>query len=292
MSEQHNENKKNKKNDDDEVGKRPPHPNKKNAKNNNTTKKLSHALSWALRHQALNIGLTITSDGYVPVQEIMNSKHSKLKSCNPTLESIRDCVETSDKKRYKLEYRPRHLYYKENDGHAVSSKNSNDGYKLQEQETTILCIRANQGHSISIIDPNLLLTKLSSECLKKDFPCIVHGTYAEPWKLISQQGLKKMNRTHIHFAPGLQERGEVISGMRHSSTIHIFLDVEKCAKDDRVEFYLSDNGVILTAGIHNQGTLPPEFFSYVTDVTSGTVLLDNRINCEHDAATNLATNKE
>jgi 2'-phosphotransferase len=218
-----------------------------------SNKKISHALSWALRHQALNLGLTITPDGYVPVQEILESTHPKLKGTN--LGAIQECVETSDKQRFKLEHRPRHIY--------------SGGDETQEK---ILCIRANQGHSISIIDPNLLLTKLSPEALKA-IPCIVHGTYAEPWKLISEQGLKKMNRTHIHFASGLPAEDGVISGMRLSCTIYIFVYVEKCANDG-VEFFLSDNGVILTAGV-----LTPEYFSHVTN-SKGEVLLDNRVTQE------------
>jgi 2'-phosphotransferase len=219
-----------------------------------TGKKLSHALSWALRHQAPAIGLTIAPDGYVPVQEILDSSHPKLQGVS--LEAIERVVQSNDKQRFKLEQRPRHIY----------SGGTDDG-------TTILCIRANQGHSIKTIDPYLLLTKLSSDELKA-LPCIVHGTYYEPWKLISQQGLKKMNRTHIHFASGMPKDDGVISGMRQSCTVYVFVDAVKCA-DDSIDFFQSDNGVILTAGLENQGTLPPEYFSHVTD-EKGNTLLDNR----------------
>mmetsp|Transcript_103811 Transcript_103811/g.155434 ORF Transcript_103811/g.155434 Transcript_103811/m.155434 type:complete len:261 (+) Transcript_103811:169-951(+) len=222
----------------------------------NKNKKLSHALSWALRHQALNLGLTITPDGYVPVQEILDSTHPKLKGAK--LEAIQECVETSDKQRFKLEHRPRYFYL----GGDEKSKE------------TILCIRANQGHSIGIIDPNLLLTKLSPEELKK-IPCIVHGTYAEPWESIAEQGLNKMNRTHIHFASGLPAEDGVISGMRQSCTICIFVDAERCAADG-IEFFLSDNGVILTAGLRNEGSLPPSYFSHVIN-SKGKILMDNRV---------------
>eukprot|EP00980_Cylindrotheca_fusiformis_P005778 scaffold1203_cov117-Cylindrotheca_fusiformis.AAC.17 len=220
-----------------------------------TGKKLSHALSWALRHQAIAIGLTITPDGYVPVDEILTSKHPKLQGA--TLEGIRNVVETNDKQRFGLAERPRTAYYSD----------SND------PQATILCIRANQGHSIKTIDPNLLLQRISPEELR-NIPCIVHGTYAEPWKVIEVQGLNRMNRTHIHFASGLPEADGVISGMRKTCTIYIFVDPVKCA-DDGIDFYRSDNGVVLTSGVNSEGTLPCTYFSHVTGV-DGNLLLDNR----------------
>lgn len=49
--------------------------------------------------------------------------------------------------------------------------------------------------------------------------------------------------------------------MRSSSQILIFIDVQK-ALNAGVKFYLSDNGVVLTAG-NDKGFLSPEFFSRV-----------------------------
>jgi len=226
-------------------------------------KKLSHSLSWALRHAALNIGLTIREDGYVPVQEILDSTHPKLRGA--TLENIQLVVKNSDKQRFKLEERPRHLYYPESE---------------QETDSTpqmVLCIRANQGHSISIINPESLLRKLSPDELRS-LPCIVHGTYPEAWESIKKSGLKKMNRTHIHFATGLPADDGVISGMRKSCSIYIYLGASKCAIDDRIAFFISDNGVVLTDGIAGSGVLPTEYFSHVCG-SSGNMLVDNRENC-------------
>lgn len=42
----------------------------------------------------------------------------------------------------------------------------------------------------------------------------VHGSYMTHWPLIHSQGLCRMNRTHIHLAPGLPGEGQVISGAR------------------------------------------------------------------------------
>lgn len=224
--------------------------------------RLSKALSWALRHNAHNIGLTIREDGYVPVQEILNCRHSKLASAKPTLEAIQDVVQDNDKQRFKLDHRPRHLYYpKENE---YVDKNGDDD--------TILCIRANQGHSMSFIDPELLLRQLTADELRST-PCIVHGTYLDAWKTIQRRGLSKMTRTHVHFAKGLPDQEHVISGMRKSATVYIFVDAAQCAKDG-VAFFESDNGVLLSDGL--DGVLPTRYFSHVTEASTGRILLDQR----------------
>ncbi|OEU15635.1 phosphotransferase KptA/Tpt1, partial [Fragilariopsis cylindrus CCMP1102] len=226
-------------------------------------RKLSHTLSWALRHSAIDIGLTILDDGYVPVQEILDSTHPRLKGVT-SIENIRNVVETSDKQRFKLFERPRYLFYPINND---ANENNNDG------------------HSIKLINPEKLLTKLTTDELRT-LPCIVHGTYLEAWESIKKEqnegdgcgGLKKMKRTHIHFASGLPDDTGVISGMRKNCNTYIYIDAVKCAAaatstdGGRIDFFTSDNGVLLTDGIDNTGILPIEYFSHVTD-TSGKTLL-------------------
>jgi RNA:NAD 2'-phosphotransferase (TPT1/KptA family) len=244
----------------------------------NNNRKLSHTLSWALRHSAIDIGLPLLDDGYVPVQEILDSTHPRLKGVT-SIENIRNVVETSDKQRFKLFERPRYLFYP-NDANENNDE-SNDTTVVK----TILCIRANQGHSIKLISPEKLLTKLTTDELRA-LPCIVHGTYLEAWESIKKEqnegggGLKKMKRTHIHFASGLPDEKGVISGMRKNCNTYIYIDAIKCAATTstdggRIDFFTSDNGVLLTDGIDNTGILPIEYFSHVTD-TSGKILLDNR----------------
>mmetsp|Transcript_22511 Transcript_22511/g.25336 ORF Transcript_22511/g.25336 Transcript_22511/m.25336 type:complete len:313 (+) Transcript_22511:58-996(+) len=235
------------------------------------TRALSHALSWALRHSAKDIGLNILDDGYVPVQEIIDSTHPRLRDA--TIENIRNVVDSSDKKRFKLDERPRHLFYP-NDNHDDDNDDDKDEIDNNTTVKSILCIRANQGHSITLINPEKLLNKLTPSELRS-LPCIVHGTYLDAWGSIqTQKGLKKMNRTHIHFASGLPDDTGVISGMRKNCGVYIYINALKCATDG-IDFYVSDNGVILTDGIANSGVLPIEYFSQVTDKL-GKFLLDNR----------------
>ncbi|OMH85684.1 tRNA 2'-phosphotransferase 1 [Zancudomyces culisetae] len=94
-----------------------------------------------------------------------------------------------------------------------------------------------------------------------------------------------MNRQHIHLAPGLPGESKVISGtfqlsirskyvdigadrMRASADIYIYIDV-KSAMDDGIEFFISENNVILTSGI--DGVLPTRHFKKV-DTRSGNLL--------------------
>jgi 2'-phosphotransferase len=247
------------------------------------------------------MGLTVSPDGYVPVDEVLGcqGRHPKFRrkpsaarqqpvpACW-TVQDVRDVVETSDKRRFKLEERRASEFYPDR------SQNDDD-----TNDQLILCIRANQGHSISgIIDSNQLLTQLSSDELTSVAfaPMIVHGTYEAAWNdNIRTHGLMCMSRNHIHFATGLppprrkrdgrNEAGAdaatenhdtinepIISGMRRSCQVYIYVDASKCARDG-VVFYRSDNGVLLTSGVG--GILPVQYFSHVT-TASGTVLLDNR----------------
>ena len=41
------------------------------------------------------------------------------------------------------------------------------------------------------------------------------------------QGLSKMNRTHIHFASGLPQDQQVLSGMRGDCEVYIYIDLAK-----------------------------------------------------------------
>jgi 2'-phosphotransferase len=199
----------------------------------------------------------MTPAGWVPVQEILESKNPRLKGS--TLQAIEEVVATSDKKRFAFAMRPRSEF---------SGSVDNSSKNREEEEEQIMCIRASQGHSIKMIDPDLLLTKLSPEELAK-IPCIVHGTNMDAWKSIAEQGLSKMARTHIHLATGLPQDNGVISGMRRTATVYVYVDSEACTRDG-IEFYISDNGVVLTDGIG--GCLPVEYFLRVTDSNGGILM--------------------
>lgn len=219
----------------------------KNQRSGKSVIRTSKTLSWVLRHQALTLGLDIGEDGFVPLDQLIHNSHPRLRDL--TEDSIREAVVTNDKQRF----------------------------TLQEREGGNWYIRANQGHSIDVIDPYKLLTPVNPEDLSS--ATIIHGTYSEPWSNhIATEGLSKMGRTHIHFAKGMPSDAGVISGMRKSCDVYIHINGEKCARDG-IEFFESSNGVLLTDGLNNKGILPQSYFSHVM-TRSGDVLLDRRSETE------------
>jgi 2'-phosphotransferase len=124
------------------------------------------------------------------------------------------------------------------------------------------------------VNSNLVLNLLSQDEVAA-LPTVVHGTFRDLFeKFIRVQGLKRMSRNHIHFAAGLPKDGSVISGMRKSCDVYIFIDTKKCAKDN-IQFFRSDNGVILCAGIGDEGVLPTTYFSNVTDASGQSLMKIN-----------------
>nr|CAD7437964.1 unnamed protein product [Timema bartmani] len=154
---------------------------------------LSKLLSWSLRHGAEKEGLDITDDGFINVRDLLNHRLFRGKY---TLEDIQRVVAENNKQRF---------------------------YLRTNQDGGILQIRANQGHSIKKIT-NLDLTPIIDE---RDFPVIIHGTHWQHWDQIRTEGLSRMNRLHIHFSPGEPSDSQVISGMRQSCQIYIYIDVRK-----------------------------------------------------------------
>ncbi|CAL1548576.1 unnamed protein product [Lymnaea stagnalis] len=197
--------------------------------------KMSKALSYLLRHGAEKKGFKLLPGGFLYVDEIL--KHDEFKSM--TIDDLKMVVENNDKKRFTLE---------------------------AEDDTGRLKIRANQGHSLQVEDLDLEPITDASK-----YPVVVHGTFQRPYKMIEKEGLKRMTRVHIHFAPGEPGTGGVISGMRSSCTVLIYLNLGK-ALQDGLMFFLSANNVILSPG-NEQGVIPPLYFDKVIDKSTGQVLL-------------------
>jgi 2'-phosphotransferase len=237
------------------------------AKKQKNLKQLSHKLSLGLRHKALEFGWRMAPDGYVPVDDVL--KHNAFRGYS--VQDIQIVVETNDKQRYDLTDRPITNYMVETKHTIIQGETCVDTPKCNVD--TILCIRANQGHSIPSVNPELLLDRLSSVELLNNIPMMVHGTYYDAWKLIRIHGLHKMTRNHIHFATGLPREESVISGMRMSCEVYIYVNIPKCVLDG-IPIYRSQNGVLLTDGVDNAGTLPPEYFSMVTDKSGNDLMKD------------------
>jgi putative RNA 2'-phosphotransferase len=95
-------------------------------------------------------------------------------------------------------------------------------------------IRANQGHSIDI-----------DLELKAEVPPFIlyHGTGIKFLPFIINQGIKKMNRHHVHLSVDMETAIKV--GSRHGK--HTILEVKaRHMHTDGIKFYKSENGVWLT----------------------------------------------
>jgi len=231
---------------------------------------VSKKLSRLLRHAAEEEGIHLDAAGYANVHEVLTNR--LLRSFKVTFPELRDLVLNNDKQRFAL--KPA----------FSSSPAENEDDKLSDDPKDWL-IRANQGHSLKI-ESEGLLTPVSVD----DRPeTAVHGTTHAAWPMIvASGGLKPMARNHVHFASGLPagftsigdgDGGDpaaappVISGMRKSSTVLMFLDVGM-AISSGLKLWRSANGVILTEG-DAEGVVPLEMFKRVEDRTGQGVLLED-----------------
>eukprot|EP01027_Heterolobosea_sp_BB2_P018444 GEZU01025977.1.p1 GENE.GEZU01025977.1~~GEZU01025977.1.p1 ORF type:complete len:235 (+),score=76.74 GEZU01025977.1:507-1211(+) len=200
---------------------------------------ISKSLSYLLRHGAIKSGLKMRDDGFVALSEIL----AMPKFRGVSEDQIREIVASCPKQRFKL--------------------NEEDGK---------LYIRANQGHSIQVKKLDLKPITNPDEA-----PIVVHGTYYKPWDLIKKTGLSRMSRTHIHFAAGEPGTKEVISGMRNSAQVFIYVDIKEALKDG-IPFFRSENNVILSPG-----PIAPYYFHKVVDVGRGGALLEfEKIKLQYD----------
>ncbi|XP_071142453.1 tRNA 2'-phosphotransferase 1-like [Mytilus edulis] len=187
---------------------------------------LSKALSFILRHNAERQGYKMMPGGFIYVDEILK-RQSNLRDYNH--EDVKLVVETNGKKRFYME---------------------------PDRETGKMKIRANQGHSIDVEDLELKPLLNANEV-----SMVVHGTYYHSWEKIKHTGLSRMGRNHIHFATGELGENGVISGIRQSCEVMIFINLET-ALADGFKFFRSANNVILCAG-NEDGVIPPQYFVHV-----------------------------
>lgn len=166
----------------------------------------SRELSYLLRHGLVKHHLKVHGDGWVFLNDILKRRSFRRNKIN--VDDIRTIVANDKKGRFSL-----------------------------KDESGKLYVRANQGHSVDVqIDMNPI-TKANVH----EYPCVVHGTYLVAWEIIEREGLKPMNRQHIHFA----KSASADSGIRKDAEVHIFIDVEK-ALEDGIHFFESENGVVLS----------------------------------------------
>jgi len=199
--------------------------------------RISRKLTQLLRHRIHENGLgsVLRSDGYVPLDAVLALQQFD----GIDVVEIRRVVATNDKQRL----------------------------SLSEQPDGTLMIRANQGHTSTGIDPDALLVRLdevAAAALAGGSGRAVHGTYLNTWPaIVASGGLHHMSRHHVHLAEGLPGDSGVVSGMRRSAQVHIWVDVVRATRAG-IPFYRSQNSVILSPG-NSEGYVPIDYFARVED---------------------------
>jgi len=193
------------------------------------------------------------SDGYIKVSDLL--ARPKLLKLGCDFDQLREVVDNNEKKRFTLLFEPIPAVEESLEGHTplASASSSAEG---------TWWIRANQGHSIQVED-----LELQEAVSAEEIPLAIHGTSMQAWNAIQKEGLSRMKRNHIHLAKGLSDDPTVISGMRSTATVFIYVDVE-AAMAEGIKFFISSNGAILSPG-NDQGSIPPGLFKQVVGRISG-----------------------
>lgn len=113
----------------------------------------------------------------------------------------------------------------------VVENNDKKRFAFNEDKTKI---RASQGHSISV---ELALEEV------EPLHFLYHGTVGKFMQSIRNEGLKKMNRQHVHLSKDRETA--IIVGSRRGKPEILSINAPKMHQDG-FKFYVSENGVWLT----------------------------------------------
>lgn len=213
---------------------------------------LSKAASWLLRHQlqTVEFNLGASDEGYVAVDTLLKTATMTPRQGEApvTLDEIKLIVAIDDKTRFKLKEVDGIWFIRANQGHSKPKLSTDQVEAAANQSNNFLC-------------DEKMLTKITTP-----LPVCVHGTTRSALKLIMESGgLSAMGRLHVHFASSA-DTAVVKSGMRKDCSVKIYLNMA-LAMADGIEFFLSDNGVILSRGaiesVTNGGFIPRKYFSSI-----------------------------
>lgn len=212
-------------------------------------------------------------------------QNRNIKSLKVTFAELRSIVESNDKQRFSMIPKTEAPTDSSETPVPAEASTTPVTFELDNDDPSNFLIRANQGHSIKVEEEGLL----EPMTLDSELPTIVvHGTTHKAWpQIVASGGLKKMTRNHVHFASGLPagfeslegsndatseaQREPVISGMRNTSAVLVFVDIKK-ALEGGMKFWKSANGVILSEG-DESGLVPLAYFARVEERKRGVGIL-------------------
>lgn len=172
----------------------------------------SQKLSYLLRHKPEQANLSIDKEGWVEVGELIA----------------------------KTDFTEAELI-------QIVSNDSKTRYSFSADK---LFIRANQGHSTSVV-------KMAFERVKNPPSILYHGTSVKLLETIMKDGLKPMGRHHVHLSSDFKV-ARTVGARRTGTTIVLQINVGAMVLD-KIQFFISENGVFLTDFVHpkyiQQGTI-------------------------------------
>lgn len=195
-------------------------------------------------------------------------------------------------------------------GHAQDETDAQE-----DEDPSKYLIRATQGHSIAIDNSNLLTPMtletapaivvhgtyaqawpliLKSGGLKRMSRTLIHfapavlpgftplpsssGSSSQKASQQAQQPPQPAETPSSLLDAQPQASGEepkVISGMRKSADVHIYVDVHRSIRDGNAQWWRSENNVFLTEGEPDKGLLPTTFFVKAVHQRTGKVLWED-----------------
>jgi RNA:NAD 2'-phosphotransferase (TPT1/KptA family) len=246
-------------------------------------------MSHLLRHGAVEAGLgdVMDASGYVPVRDVL----ALPRFAGITEADVRHLVASCPKRRFEL---------RGDVQRSASEESPSDGVARNDATATSssLSIRAAQGHTMRCfakLDDDQMLTRLDQRAADA-VSSAAHGTSLAAWAKIRGGGISRAKRRHVHMArnvfgrlsrgpeegtndtePEDDARGEsvtervVVSGFRADARVAVLVDVARGVREG-VPFFLSSNGVVLSPGEGDTGTIPTRLFLRAVDLKTGQAL--------------------
>ncbi|CAO1636728.1 unnamed protein product [Parajaminaea phylloscopi] len=262
---------------------RAPH-HKKDPRSQSPSVQVSRGLSYLLRHGADKEKLSMGSDGYVALDEVLKktrikqidmepdngqfTKDGKKKRREPTVQDVLDLIANpGEKSRFEVkeDATTQKWLIRAIQGHTIQSVTELDHTPITLSNLSVLDYRGAAGDGEKGQQGDVAAVEASDEPVLPPGVEILHGTTPAAWDKIKESGgLSKMQRNHIHLARGKPGTPGVGSGSRISSPLLIHIDLIAALRDG-VAFDLASNGAVLTAGVDGQGVLPLKYVTRVED---------------------------
>lgn len=185
----------------------------------NPKTKISKKIAYYLRHQPDELGITLDTEGWVNVDWFLE-RWATVNKLELTLSLLEEIVAADSKGRY----------------------------SFRVDENGVRQLRANQGHSTDEV--NLTFESVIPK------GNLYHGTTQERWQLIKKSdGLKPMNRHHVHLSDDV-ETAKIVAGRHRHETPKILVVVAPLMHVHGLKFYRSENGVWLTESVPMRYIIP------------------------------------